>query len=46
MLSKTMISCPVCVFLHMGLEGLEVIAFDDVHFSSAYDSIFVTKKIC
>jgi len=26
------------------MEGLERIAFDDVHSSSAYDSIFVTKK--
>jgi hypothetical protein len=25
-------------------EGLERSAFDDVHSSSAYDSIFVTKK--
>ncbi len=44
MWSKMVISCPVCVFLHLGMEGLERIAFDDVHFSSAYDSIFVTKK--
>jgi hypothetical protein len=46
MSSKMVISCLVCVFLHLGMEGLEKIAFDDVHYSSAYDSIFVTKKVC
>ncbi len=44
MSSKMVISCPVCVFLHPGMEGLERTAFDDVHSSSAYDSIFVTEK--